>query len=406
MRRLPPRQQITSVPGRTAAGPGPGSEAAQMSTFITKLDGAGSGPRVAVKDNIDVAGVPTTAGCRALERIGAPAARDAACLGGLRAAGARLVGKANMHELAMLPLGTNPWFGSPINPLDADRIPGGSSSGSAVAVATGEADVALGTDTGGSVRVPAACCGIAGLKTTYGRIPVGGTWPLAPSLDTVGPLAATIGGLVLGMQLLEPGFRPAPAPAAAIGRLRTASTPGIDAAVDDALRATGLRVVDLEWDGFEAGANLFTAIFFSEIWEVDHELADADPGGIGADCSQMLAMVDLFRPGFEAARGQLGAWRRSLLDLFSRAELLALPTLPAIPPRLEEVAGEGLVPAVIDITRHVALFNAAGVPCSAQPVPAPNGLWGGRPASLQLVGPPGGEELLLATAAQVEAATR
>ena len=376
-----------------------------MSTFITKLESAGHGPRVAVKDNIDVAGVPTTVGCRALERTGAPAAADAACLAGLRAADARLVGKANLHELAMLPLGTNPWFGTPVNPLDADRIPGGSSSGSAVAVATGEADVALGTDTGGSVRVPAACCGVAGLKTTYGRVPVEGTWPLAPSMDTVGPLAATVEGLVVGMQLLEPGFRPAPAPARTIGRLRTAGAPGIEAAVDGALRAAGLEVVDLDWDGFEAGADLFSAIFFDEIWAVDHELAEAHPDAIGADCAQMLAMVDLFRPRLEAARQQLGAWRQGLLDLFARVELLALPTVPMVPPRLDEVVGEAMVPAVIEITRHVALFNAAGVPCSAQPVPAHAGVWGGRPASLQLVGPLGGEELLVATAAQVEAAS-
>src|SRR5207248_10083097 len=110
------------------------------------------------------------------------------CRAGARSAGARRVGKASLHELAMLPIGTNPWFGAPVNPLDPDLIPGGSSSGSAVAVATEEADVALGSDTGGSVRVPSACCGTCGLKTTYGRLPLDGVWPLAPSLDTIGPM--------------------------------------------------------------------------------------------------------------------------------------------------------------------------------------------------------------------------
>src|SRR5437899_12858230 len=99
-----------------------------------------------------------------------PAEKDAACLKGFRAAGARLVGKANLHELAVLPLGINPWFGTPVNPLDPALIPGGSSSGSAVAVATDEADVAIGSDTGGSVRIAAACCGVTGLKTTNGRV--------------------------------------------------------------------------------------------------------------------------------------------------------------------------------------------------------------------------------------------
>src|SRR5205807_4124081 len=141
-----------------------------MTTFITELDAQGAGPRLAVKDIVDVAGVPTTCGSKAVERTAAPATRDAACLAGARAADARIVGKANLHELAMLPLGTNPWFGTPINPLDPTLIPGGSSSGSAVAVATEEADVALGSDTGGSIRVPSACCGSCGLKTTYGRV--------------------------------------------------------------------------------------------------------------------------------------------------------------------------------------------------------------------------------------------
>src|SRR4029077_17034290 len=107
------------------------------------MEASGSGPRVAVKDVIDVEGVPTTAGCRALERRARAAERDATCLAAARSAGARLVGETDMHELALLPIGTNPWFGSPVNPLDHALIPGGSSSGSAVAVASGEADVAL-----------------------------------------------------------------------------------------------------------------------------------------------------------------------------------------------------------------------------------------------------------------------
>src|SRR5436190_1706527 len=141
-----------------------------MSTFITKLDTAGDGVRLAVKDLVDVEGVPTTAGCRAVERTAAPAAADAPCLAGARAAGARIVGKANLHELAVLPIGTNPWFGTPVNPLDPELIPGGSSSGSAVAVATDEADVAIGSDTGGSVRVPSTCCGVRGRRPRVGPL--------------------------------------------------------------------------------------------------------------------------------------------------------------------------------------------------------------------------------------------
>src|SRR5690606_28219823 len=105
--------------------------------------------------------------------------------------------------------GSNDYFGTPINPLDPDRVPGGSSSGSAVAVAMGLADVALGTDTAGSIRVPAACCGIAGLKTTFGLISTQGVYPISPTyLDTVGPMARDVEGLVTGMGLLQEGFAP------------------------------------------------------------------------------------------------------------------------------------------------------------------------------------------------------
>ena len=372
-----------------------------MSTFITRLDASGSGPRLAVKDIIDVEGVPTTGGSKALERRAVAAKRDAACLAGARGAGARIVGKANLHELAVLPIGTNPWFGTPVNPLDPALIPGGSSSGSSVAVAVGEADVALGSDTGGSVRVPSACCGTAGLKTTHGRVSLEGVWPLAPSLDTIGPMARDVAGLVLGMQLLEPGFAPEPAPAGRVGRLRTAGDPLLEAAVDEALRASELEVVELDWQDFETGSGCFATIYFNEFWESDRELIASDPEGIGEDVAQALAMAEGFRPAVEEARHTQREWSASLLSLFDRVELLALPTTPIFPPRLDALDAENFFPAVVEITRHVSLFNAAGVPCTAQPVPAAGAP---LPGSLQLVGPHGGEELLLATAGRVEAA--
>ena len=375
-----------------------------MATFITRLDGRGAGPRVAVKDIIDVEGVPTTAGCRALARSARPAEHDAACLAGLRAADARIVGKANLHELAMLPLGTNPWFGTPVNPLDGALIPGGSSSGSAVAVATGEADVALGSDTGGSIRVPSACCGTFGLKTTHGRVSLEGVWPLAPSLDTIGPMATSVAGLVLGMQMLEPGFTPRPQAARVVGRLRTSGDPAIEAAIDHALREAELEVVELDWDGFEAGGNAFATIYFSELWDVDHELVERYPGDVGEDIAQTVGMADMFRPAIDEVRAQLPQWRASLLALFDRVELIALPTIPIFPPRLDSLTGpDAVIGAAIAITANVSLLNPAGVPCTAQPVPADGST---MPASLQLVGPLGGEELLLPTAERVEAAVR
>jgi amidase len=372
-----------------------------VSTFITTLDATGDGPRVAVKDIIDVAGVPTTAGCRAVEKTAAPAEADAACLAGARAAGARLVGKANLHELAMLPLGTNPWFGTPVNPLDPDLIPGGSSSGCAVAVASGEADVAFGSDTGGSIRVPSACCGTVGLKTTYGRVSREGVWPLAPSLDSIGPMATTVAGVTLGMQLLEPGFRPSDSPAQVVGRIRTTGHPDIEAAVDAALRASGVEIVTLDWDGLEVGGQAFMGIFFSEIWDVDHELVEAHPEGVGADIAQAIALADGLRHGLDNARHAQELMRRSLVDLFGQVELLALPALPVHPPRLDAINADSLFEICVEITKHIAPFNAAGTPCTVQPVPVANSH---LPASLQHVAPHNGEALLLATAAHVEAA--
>ena len=337
-----------------------------MSTFITKLDSSGNGPRLAVKDIIDVVGVPTTCGSKAVAEAAEPATDDAACLAGARAAGARIVGKANLHELAMLPIGTNPWFGTPVNPIDDSLIPGGSSSGSAVAVANGDADVALGSDTGGSIRVPSACCGTAGLKTTHGRIPVDGA-----------------------------GRKPA----RVVGRVRTTGHPDIETAIDKALHTAGFDVVTLDWNGMDIGSDAFAAIYFAEMWDVDHALVEAHPDGVGADIAQTVATAELFRAGVDDARHTLIEWRAQLAELFTRVELLALPTLPIFPPAIADINADTLLAAIIDITKHVALFNAAGNPCTAQPVPIP----GNRvPASLELVGPLGGEELLLTTAQAVE----
>ena len=204
---------------------------------------------LAVKDIIDVAGVPTTAGSRAVADGVAPAEVDADCMRGARSHRARLIGKTNLFELAFGASGLNEHFGTPVNPLDRNAVPGGSSSGSAVAVATHEADVAYGSDTGGSIRIPSAFCGTAGLKTTFGRVPLSGVWPLAPSFDTVGPMARDVAGLVLGMELLEPGFVVDVPAAGSVARLRLPGIevdPLIDSAVGSALALAELEVSDWE----------------------------------------------------------------------------------------------------------------------------------------------------------------
>ncbi len=367
-----------------------------MTTFVTRFDTSGPGVRLAVKDLIDMEGVPTTAGCRAVADQAVAAGADAACLAGARAAGARIVGRTNLHELALGVTGVNPWFGTPVNPLDPTRVPGGSSSGSAVAVANGDADVAYGSDTGGSVRIPSACCGTAGLKTTWGRIPLDGVWPLSPSFDTIGPMARDVGGLEVGMALLEPGFAVAAAAPWRVGRVRVEADPIIDEAVDRALAATGWDVTDIilaEWESVSVTGGL---LLVAEAWTTNRALAEAHPDAIGDD---VLTRLHLGRDvsdqvSLSAAGKAQGLWRSRLHRVFTEFDLLALPTLTILPPRFED-ADDLLV------ARCTLPVNLAGVPALSLPVPTAGHL----PASLQLVARRGAEETLLAAGRVVEAAT-
>lgn len=370
-----------------------------MTTYITRLD-AGAGLRVAVKDLIDLAGYPTTAGCRALADSAEPAAEDAACVEQIRdlanSGRVRIVGKTNLHELAYGTSGINKWFGTPRNPLDPELVPGGSSSGSAVAVAEESADIALGTDTGGSVRVPAACCGVAGLKTTGGRVPLKGTWPLAPSLDTIGPLARDVAGLVAAMALLEPGFAVSPVDATQVRvhRLRLPADPVIEHAVDTALDRAGLRVEDVPDPGWAEAFRMADVVLSAEAWRADRELLERMPDGISEQVADRLrAGAPITADEESQARAAQTAWRAALGRYLSETSLIALPVLAAFPPRIDE-AGQ------FRGSRLTLPVNFAGLPAVAIPVPSPTGF----PASLQLIGPAGGEEVLLSVAAVIEAA--
>jgi amidase len=142
-------------------------------------------------------------------------------------------------------------------------------------------------------------------------------------------------------------------------------------------------------------------IFFHEIWDAHQELVQTHRDGVGPDIAQAMALAEGINAGGDDTRSPFVAMRRSLADLLGQAEVLALPTLPIFPPRRDTITADSLFATCIEITKHVVPFNVAGAPCTAQPVPVPNG---SLPASLQLVGPHNGEELLLATAAHVEAA--
>jgi amidase len=364
-------------------------------TWIVRLDAPGDGPRLAVKDCIDVEGLPTTAGCQVIAEQASPAARDAAVVAAARRSGARIVGKTNLTELCWSASGVNPWSGTPPNPLDARRIPGGSSSGSAVAVAAGEADVALGTDTGGSVRIPAACCGIVGLKTTWSRVPLDGVYPLAPSMDTVGPLGADVAAVELGMRLIDPGFAGASAdPPARVGRIRTPSDvtvdPATDAAVDAALAA--LQVTDVPGFDFRAVNRAGNVAIDVEAYPANAHLLprlDQLTPGIRHNMEEAAAITAETKAGANRVRQELRDWFSAAL---ARHPVLALPALTGAPPLI----GERMSTTILTVPA-----NLAGLPALVLPVPGgPAGL----PASLQLIGPPGGEERLIALGRVIEAA--
>jgi amidase len=379
-----------------------------MGTWVirtaTSADGNDAGPRLAVKDCIDVAGLPTTAGCPVVAEMAEPAPADAAVVASAREGGARIVGKTGLTELCWSASGINHWAGTPGNPRDPRRVPGGSSSGSAVAVAVGQADVAFGTDTAGSVRIPAACCGVAGLKTTDGRVPVKGVYPLAPSLDTVGPLGPDLAAVELGMRLMEPAFQVAGPPGALMaGRVTVPdglgeADPAVAAAVDRALAAAGVAVTPVPgWDADAARSAIGVLIdaegFRSNAYLMPY-LRQLSPH-VRRNLERGARLTPADRAAAERGREAVRAGFAALLADFP---VLVLPTLLGQPPLL---GGHGY-----SLTALTAPVNLAGLPALTLPVPGVPGESGttGLIASLQVIGPT--EERVLAFGRVIEAALR
>ncbi len=364
--------------------------------------------RLAVKDLIDVQGVVTTAGSKYIARAGAPALRDAECLEIARKRNVRIVGKTNLTEFAFGGSGMNEYFGTPRNRANGKRrlIPGGSSSGSAVAVATGTADIAFGTDTAGSVRVPAACCGILGLKTTFRLVSLKGVFPLSPeNLDTVGPMAKDIPRLVQGMDLLQEGFAAqykravAAKPSAReirIGRLYMDGTdPAIDKALDDALAAKHFRVVKLsrafkkKWDQADRhGRTLAVA----DAWLNDRKYLDKKGVTPTTKAGLLLGEIE-YRNNYRAALLARSAWQRTLRQIFREVDFIAVPTLQKLPPKVPFFGRSAAIEALVLDMQNTESVNFAGNPALAIPIP----LQGNdvRVTSLQLVGPPRSEAELV-----------
>jgi amidase len=367
------------------------------SIFVQTLDMGTGGLTVAVKDSIDIAGYPTRAGSATLADA-SPAMSHADVVRALLDAGCHIVGKTNLHELAYGVTGINHWTGTPVNPRFPDRVPGGSSSGSAVAVAAGLVDMAIGTDTGGSIRIPATCCAVYGIKPTFGRISRRGVHPAASSLDCVGVFTRNMAMLETAMSILDAGFHPAPLPTRArLAVLDVSAKTEVMATVRAALDDSGFSLTAAALPlGHAFDAAL--AIIGAETWAAFGSLTNR--GAMGSDVrARLLAAREISRDQVDAAEQVRLRFKAEVDLLLDDADALALPTMPDFPLTLTAAADAR---AGISTTALVRPFNLSGHPAVTIPLLAPGGL----PVGLQLIGRMGEDAALCALARHVSSAGR
>jgi len=377
-----------------------------------------AGIPISVKDLFDVAGTTTTAGSRALADA-PPAERDAPAVARLRAAGAAIVGATNMTEFAMGGLGINPHYGTPRNPFDraAGRIPGGSSSGAAVSICDGMAVAAIGSDTAGSVRMPAALCGLVGFKPTARRVPVAGSVPLAPTLDSIGPLGRTVADCALLDAILagEEPIVPDPVPLAGL-RFAVPTTvvledlePAVERAFTQALaklRAAGARVVEIPFAELtEVRALNSTKVRFSMVegyaWHrkllaSKRELYDPNIAALFENGATIIAAdyLDLC-----ATRAELVARTRAVTRAY---DAVLMPTVPLTAPKIADLESDPAAHASTNVRmiRNPGIANLLDRCAISLPIQKP----GSAPVGLTLMGETMTDHRLLAIALSAEEA--
>ncbi|WP_233807742.1 amidase [Paraburkholderia sp. HP33-1] len=370
-----------------------------LQTFNLSATDRADAPTIAIKDSIDIAGYATTAASRALADA-PPASGHAEVVQRLLDAGWRITGKTNMHELAFGMTGINDYCGTPLNPQDAARIPGGSSSGSASAVGQKLVDAALGTDTGGSVRGPAACCGVIGLKPTFGRVSRHGVAPRATTLDCVGPFTREMDTLIRVMTAIDPSFREDDArrdvSQLRVGVLSVDADEDIATAIASAIKQAGLATQTIELallkDAFTAGI----AVINAETSRAFGRLVES--GKLGADVEARLrAAAATSAADLDAAERVRRAFTDEVDRALDQVDVLVLPTLPSLPITLEAARAGTPVIAMSSLTRP---FNLSGHPALSLPVPTG---YSTLKAGLQVIGRKNDDETVCAVAAHIEA---
>jgi aspartyl-tRNA(Asn)/glutamyl-tRNA(Gln) amidotransferase subunit A len=383
---------------------------ARHGVSLGPLDGA----IVTIKDLFDVAGESTRAGSKILADA-APATADAPVVRRLRAAGAVIVAKTNMTEFAFSGVGANPHFGTPGNPADRARVPGGSSSGAAVAAADGMCEIAIGTDTGGSTRIPAALCGIVGYKPSKWRVPTQGAFPLSYTLDSVGPLARTVAECAAADGVLA-GEDPFPlAPAAAAGlRLGVPTNAKLHphdetvatafAAAVESLRKGGARVNDIPFALFDQmiAANPKGGFPVPEAYSIHRQHLATRADDFDQNVRQRVERgasitapdyIDLMQIRTRLVR-EIDAW---LSDL--ALDALVMPTTPIVAPKLSEVATpETFAPTNTTLLSNTSIINFFDLCAISIPLPRDRGL----PVGLMVIARNGHDHRLFAVAAGLE----
>jgi aspartyl-tRNA(Asn)/glutamyl-tRNA(Gln) amidotransferase subunit A len=384
-----------------------GASGATGNAIVTALDEqpGGIGPlagwRVGVKDNIGVAGVRSTRGSAFFADHVAPA--DAEVVTRLRAAGAGITATLNMAEFALGVTSQNSVHGGVVNPWDPGRIPGGSSGGSGAAVAAGLVDAALGTDTGGSVRLPAAMCGVTGLRPTYHAVPDDGVFPCCPETDATGPLARTAAqaGLLGAVLSGRDPVAPAPRRPGAVGviALSGAVDPAVGARVEDALRVfadggSTLRTVSVPGLG-TVRDDLYVVVYHDLAALHAQRLREA-PERFQPDTLTRLRLgLDLTAADRAAAMTRLAAFRAGVEEVLADVDVLVTPTVPVDVPQV------GADPDVVALTKRVGELTAPwavhrgptiSVPVGAHPA-------SGMPIGMQLTGPIDADDAVCAAGA-------